>query len=320
VKRRQFSGKPVPVVETVVADFRSAKIAIGPGVVVRVEGTSKRSQMLRMDRNGVSRVEMSGELGYTTPRFSPDGRRIAFVTDFLGGGLWVMDRARGSRQRLALGKQALGPEWSRDGRRLTFGYILDTSWDIYAASADGSGTLERLVGSTDTEFPVGWGINGELVFWRTTLNRGDIFYRDAAGTEHEFAVSKADERSPVLSPDGRWIVYVSDESGRREVYVRPFPAGEGRWQVSSEGGIEPRWSKYGREIVYRDRGWFLGVQVIPETEFRVGVVDSLFQGPYIISGVRAQYDVSADGSELLVVGVPPESRTINITLTQPGPR
>jgi len=175
-----------------------------------------------------------------------------------------------------------------------------------------------LIGTADTEFPVGWGANGEVVFWRSTQNRGDIFYRDAGGAEHEFAVSSGDERSPVLSPDGHWLAYVSDESGRREVYVRPFPSGDGRWQISSEGGIEPRWSRHGREIVYRDRGWFLGVQVAPGPEFTVGAVDSLFQGSFIISGTRAQYDVSADGSELLVVGVPPESRNINVTLNPRG--
>ena len=319
-KRRHFSGKPLPVIENAVEDVRSAKIAIGPGVVVRIEGTSQRSEMLRMDRNGVRRVEMTGELGYTTPRFSPDGRRIAFITRFLGGELWVADRTRGSRTRLALAKPAIGPEWSRDGRRLIFGYIPTSNWDISAAAADGSGAVEQLVGTSDTEFPVGWAANGDLVFWRSTLNRGDILYRDAAGTEHEFAVSNADERSPVLSPDGQWVAYVSDESGRREVYVRPFPTGEGRWQVSSEGGIEPRWSKHGHEIVYRDRGWFLAVAVTPGREFAVGAMDSLFQGSYQISGTRAQFDVSADGSELLVVGVPPESRTISITLTPSSSR
>jgi serine/threonine-protein kinase len=123
----------------------------------------------------------------------------------------------------------------------------------------------------------------------------------------------------VLSPDGRWLVYVSDESGRREVYVRPFPTGEGRWQISSDGGIEPRWSKHGREIIYRDRGWFLAVPVVPGPGFAIGRVDSLFQGTYLLTGARAQYDVSADGSEFLVVGAPPEARTLSVTLNPFGP-
>lgn len=318
---RRFSGPPVPVMENVVQDFRSAKVAIGPGLAVRVEGTSQRAQMLRFGRDGTDRrSEMGGAQDYTTPRFSPDGRRIAFVSNFLGGELWVADRTRGTLQRLALGGDAIGPEWSPDGRRLVFGYITPatTSWDIFAISADGSGGAEPLIATPQTEFPAGWSADGSLVFWRSTMNRGDILFRDSAGIEHPFAASAADERSPVISPDGRWLAYVSDESGRREVYIRPFPTGGGRWQISSEGGIEPRWSKGGREVIYRDRGWLLAVPIEAGPELVVGRVDSLFRGSFAISGVRAQYDVSADGSELLVVGVPPESRTLSVTLNPFG--
>ena len=328
VSQRRFTGKPVPVLEGVVEDMRSAKLAIGPGITVRVEGTSQRARLLRLDRRGAVQIEMSGGPTYATPRFSPDGRRIAFVSQQLGGELWVADR-RGNRQRLALAGQAIGPEWSRDGRRLVYGYITNTigaiqqgaaqttSWDVHGAYADGSGTAEALLTGSQTEFPVGWSAGGALVFYRQTQNRGDIFYKDSSG-EHPFAVSPSDERSAVLSPDGHWLAYVSDESGRREVYVRPFPGGDGRWQISSEGGIEPRWSKRGREIIYRDRGWFLAVPVVLQAELGMGPVDSLFQGAYALSGMRAEFDVSADGSEFLVVGSPAESRTLSVLLNAPG--
>jgi serine/threonine-protein kinase len=321
VASRKLTGTPVPAMENVVEDFRAAKVAIGPGVAVRVEGTAQRAQMLRFGRDGTSRRnELAGAQDYTTPRFSPDGRRLAFVSNFLGGDLWVADRIRGTLQRLALAGQAIGPEWSPDGRRLVFGYITSASasWDTYAMSADGSGSPEPLIATPQTEFPAGWAADGSLVFWRSTMNRGDILYRDTAGVEHPFVTSAADERSPVLSPDGRWLAYVSDESGRREVYVRQFPVGAGRWQISSEGGIEPRWSKRGREMIYRDRGWLLAVPILPGPELTVGRVDSLFRGSFAISGVRAQFDVSADGSELLLVGVPPESRTLTVILNGPG--
>ena len=315
-RHRRFTGKPVPVVEGVVEEQRGAKIGIGPGIVVRVEGTAQRVQLLRLDRRGGSRIELPEGPGYSTPRLSPDGRRIAFTTDQLGGELWVFERDHGTRQRLALAGRAIGPEWTGDGRRLLFGYIIDnvsTSWDVYTTSADGSGSADSVVATPRTEFPVGWSPEG-LVFWRSTQNRGDILYRDSAGVDHPFAASAADERSPVLSPDRHWLVYVSDESGRREVYVRPFPSGNGRWQISSDGGVEPRWSKHGREIVYRDRGWFLAVPVVPGPGFGMGQVDSLFQGNYLLTGARAQYDVSADGSEFLVVGAPAEARTLSVML------
>ena len=326
VGKHRFTGKPVPVIEGVIEESRGAKVAIGKGITVRVEGTSQHAQLLRLDRRGGARIEMAGGLDYANPRLSPDGRRVAFVTSQVGGELWVADRGQGTRQRLALAGQAIGPEWSPDGRRLLFGYILptSTSWDIYAASPDGSGTAELLVDSPQTEFPIGWSSEGTLAFWRLTQKGGDIFYRDSTG-EHSFAVSQADERSPALSPDGRWLAYVSDESGRREVYVRPFPSGAGRWQISSEGGIEPRWTRRGHELIYRDRGWFLAVPVTPGADFRMGRVDSLFQGSYLLSGARAEYGVSADGSEFLVVGTPAETRTLIVTLNplarlaDPGP-
>jgi serine/threonine-protein kinase len=315
VGRRRFTGRAVPVLEGVVEEARGAKVAIGPGLTVRVVGTSQRAQLLRLDRRGGMRLEMAGGLDYANPRLSPDGRRVAFITRQMGGELWVAQRGQGTRQRLALAGEAISPEWSRDGRRLLFGYITpaSTSWDVYAASPDGSGTAEPLVSSAQTEFPVGWSADGALVFWRLTQKGGDIFYRDSTA-EHPFAVSAADERSPALSPDGRWLAYVSDESGRREVYVRPFPSGAGRWQISSEGGIEPRWARRGHEIIYRDRGWFLAVPVTLGADFSIGRVDSLFQGSYLLSGGRAEYDVSADGSEFLVVGTAAETRTLSVTL------
>jgi len=313
-RQRRFNGEPVPVFEGVGEELRGAKIGIGPGIAVRVEGTSQRVRLLRLDRRGVSRIELPEGMDYSTPRFSPDGRRIAFVTGQLGGELWVFDRGRSTRQRLALAAKVIGPEWFGDGRRLLFGYNPASSWDIYAASADGSSPAESLVVSPHTEFPVGWSPQGAPVFWRSTQNRGDIMYRDSAGVEHTFAGSAADERSPVLSPDGHWVAYVSDESGRREVYVRPFPSGEGRWQISSEGGIEPRWAKRGHEIIYRDRGWFLAVPLVPGPAFAMGRVDSLFEGPYLLSGRQAQYDVSADGLEFLVIGAAAEARTLSVIL------
>ena len=200
------------------------------------------------------------------------------------------------------------------GGRLAFGYLPGASWDIYSAAADGSSPAESLVAGPRTEFPAGWAPNGSFVFWRSTENRGDIFYRDREGAEHAFAASAAGETAPTLSPDRHWLAFVSDESGKREVYVRPFPTGEGRWQISADGGIEPRWSKNGREIIYRDGELFLAVPVVAGPGIAIGRVDTLFRGPYATSTMRAVYDVSRDGSELIIVGAASESRTLAVTL------
>jgi serine/threonine-protein kinase len=319
-RRHRFTGTPVAVLEGVTSEGGAAKVGLGPGIAVRVEGGQQRSQLLRLDRHGTARPERPELMNYLMPRFSPDGRRIAVLTGLnegigIQGELWVLDRARGTRQRLTLASPVGAAEWSPDGRRLAFAYLPGPSWDVYEALADGSGAAESLVTRPGTEFPAGWAPGGAFIFWRQTQNRGDILYLDSAGgAEHAFAASPANELTPTLSPDGHWLAFVSDESGRREVYVRPFPTGEGRWQISTDGGIEPRWSKNGREIVFRAGDWFLSVPVVAGPGISTGQVDSLFRGPYSTTALRTQYDVSRDGSEFIIVGAPAASRTLAVTL------
>ncbi len=330
-RRRRFTGTPIAVLEGVLSDGGAAKIGIGPRLAVRVEGGQQRSQLLRLDRHGVARPERSELMNYLLPRFSPNARRIVVVTGLnegigVQGELWVLDRARGTRQRLTLGYAVAAAEWSPDGQRLAFAYLPGASWDVYAAPADGSGAADSLVGGPGTDMPGGWAPDGSFIFWRQTQNRGDIMVRGPNGVERAFAATAANELTPTLSPDGRWLAFVSDESGRREVYVRPFPTGEGRWQISSDGGIEPRWSKNGREIVFRSGDWFLAVPVTAGPGISTGAADSLFHGPYSTTALRTQYDVSRDGSEFIIVGAPAANRTLAVTLDpfdglrRPGPR
>lgn len=311
------TGPPVAVRQGIVVDGGGAKVGIGPEIVVTVEGGAQRARLLRLDRKGASRAERPEELEYMMPRFSPDGRRLAVIvgTGAAGGELWVMDRVRGTRQRLALDFGANWVEWSPDGKRLVFGYIAAPSWEIYAAPADGSGKPEPLVTGPQTEFPVGWSLSGKFAFWRATQKRGDIVYVDSiGGAVHDFAATDAEEAGAILSPNGRWLAYVSDHSGQREVYVRPFPSGDGRWQISADGGIEPRWSRNGREIIYRDGDLFLAVPIVPGPGISTGTVDTLFRRPYATNTRRAMYDVTRDGQELMIVGAESGERTLSVTI------
>jgi serine/threonine-protein kinase len=228
----------------------------------------------------------------------------------------VVDRARRTLQRITFGASAARPEWTADGRRLAYGFLARGSWDVYSGPADGSGQAESLVVSSKTEFPSSWTPSGDtLVFWRQSPEtRGDILYVSRGGGEQVFAGTGANESHPTLSPDGHWLAYVSDEAGRREVFVRPFPAGAGRWQVSAEGGVEPRWSRHGREIIYRKADMFLAVPVEARPTFSTGRPDTLFVGPYEFSGTRTLYDVTADGNELVVVGAADATRQLTVRL------
>ena len=318
VRGHRFTGAPTPVMEGVIEDGGAGKVALGPGIAVRVEGKSQSAELVRVDRRGNARTERAEQMAYTTPRFSPDGRRIALAmvaSSLSGGELWVLDRDRGTRQRLTLRGRAMQPEWSPDGRRLAFGYLRqerEPSWDVYSAPADGSMAEEPLVTGPGTDRPGAFALDGSLIFTRIAQGL-DILYRDAAGAEHEFAASAANESMPTLSPDGRWLAFVSDESGTREVYVRPFPTGAGRWQMSTEGGSEPRWSRHGREIIYRRAERYLAVEIFPGPAFALGRTDTLFSGFYD-SGPYTGYDVSRDGSEFIMVRTGAEGRTLSVHL------
>ncbi len=317
VRRQRFTGAPSPVMEGVLEDGGAGKVALGPGIAVRVEGQSQRAELVRLDRRGNARTERPEQMAYAAPRFSPDGRRIAVALGTgsrSGGELWVLDRNRGTRQRLTLRGGVQYPEWSPDGRRLAFGYLRrgEATWDVYSAPADGSMAEAPLVTGPGTERPGALSPDGSLVFTRIAQGL-DILFRDAAGSEHEFAASAANESMPTLSPDGRWVAFVSDESQTREVYVRPFPTGAGRWQISTDGGTEPRWSRNGREIIYRRAERYLAVAVSPGPAFALGRTDTLFSGFYD-SGPYTSYDVSRDGSEFIMVRPGAEGRTLSVHL------
>lgn len=124
---------------------------------------------------------------------------------------------------------------------------------------------------------------------------------DSAQTRRPFLNSPFEERAPAISPDGRWLAYVSDESGSDEVYVRAYPDPAGRWQVSLNGGIEPRWAASGREIFYRSGDSLIAVSVTTQPTFAPGARQALFARWYLRESNHAQYDVHPDGQRFVMV-------------------
>ena len=319
-KRRRFTGPAQTILDHVAVNGGAAKVAVGPGVLVQVEGGVSKGRLLRLDRRGNARPEIPDELSFEMPRLSPDGRRIALgvLSSNLTGDVWVVDRTTHNLQRITFAGTALRPEWSGDGRRLAFGFLPlpSSSWEVYSAPADGSGQPDSLVVSPGTDFPYSWTGRGDTLIYshQSAATRGDILYKAPGAAAQVFAGTPANESHATLSPDGHWLAYCSDESGRREVYLRPFPTGAGRWQVSSGGGVEPRWSRHGHEIMYRSGDLFLTVSVATIPTVAVGRADTLFRGQYALSAIRASYDVSADGNELIIVGAADGGRDLTVRL------
>ena len=169
--------------------------------------------------------------------------------------------------------------------------------------ADGTGGFENLSDANDV--PQSWLPNGRslAVVRQSSTTGADILVLDVDNQSTQpFANSAANETSPVFSPDGRWMVYVSDETGRREVYVRAYPGPEGKWQISSGGGVEPAWNRNGREVFYRSGSKMMSVTVQTEQGFAADQPHMLFEGRYRFAPYpTANYDVSLDGQRFLML-------------------
>ena len=164
--------------------------------------------------------------------------------------IWIYDLERGTLTRLSFDEAFDGsPLWSPDGSRVAF-WSMREGGGLFWKAADGTGEVERLLESAGSVEPHGWTADGRpVVQWLDDIG---VVTTESGGTLELLHDAEFEERSPSISPDGRWIAYASDESGRSEVYVRPFPDIEagGRWQVSAAGGQEPVWSPNGRELFF----------------------------------------------------------------------
>ena len=258
-----IAGTPVPVVEGVRVEGGGA-VQYGTaddGSLVYIPGptaTGLRS-LVWVDRGGEEEVLTLSARDYQGLSLSPDGTRAAVIAGQDGGNtdVWVSELARGTLTRLTSQPGVdTYPLWSPDGQHVVFVSIEGGRPTVYRRVADGSGTPERLLtDETTIEFvPSDWSPDGETLFLTALSPEADgdigMVSSDGSGTWEPLLQTSANERSPAISPDGRWLAYDSDESGRFEVYVQRFPEILGRQQVSVGGGHRPRWSEDGRELFY----------------------------------------------------------------------
>ncbi|MBU6367004.1 MAG: serine/threonine-protein kinase, partial [Gemmatimonadetes bacterium] len=247
----------------------------GSGTMTYLSGAAGRQLVLARSGGETMLREVVG--AYATPRFSPDGRRIAVAVGFFDeADIWVLDVSAGTFTRITTGGTSSVPEWTADGRRILFKSVVDGRVRMMTVPADGSGTPELLF---DAGVPLNEAVlstDGRWLVVRTgpqAANRPrDILAVDLTGnrTLIPMAVGPTSELMPRLSPDGRWLAYQSDISGTFEVYVRPFPGDGPRVKVSEGGGTEPLWSRDGRTVFYRSSEGITAVAVTPGATFGVG--------------------------------------------------
>lgn len=242
------------------------------------------------------------------PRWSPGGTEVAVSIMEPAGdrvNVWLLGVESGSRTRLTTnGEWNLWPVWTHAGRRICYMSEATLWWKL----ADGSGDAQRLKENSSFDVPLSWNEELQALAFYDYGQVSDLEVWHSDGEVEDFLVTEFDERSPHFSPDGRWIAYVSDQSGIDEVYVRPYAKGAGsgaRLPISSGGGIEPAWSSDGGELYYRWGTRMYTVAFTPGPPPRAEAPVLLFDEPYHLSPVgrgNPNYDVGEDGRFLMLRG------------------
>jgi eukaryotic-like serine/threonine-protein kinase len=261
------------------------------------------------------------ERHYQQISISPDGRQM--IVQILEGtiGLWLYDFSRGTLAPLVTSAgSSQVPVWTPDGRRVIYRGTRTGTRNLWWKATDGSGDEERLSAKDGVvQTPGSVSPDGEwLVFEEVGGGRGyDIFAMRLSGdrTPRPLVASSANERNPRISPDGRWLLFVSEGSGRPEIFAQPFPGPGSRTPVSSNGGIEPLWSRDGRQVFYLEGNRLMAVSVSTTPTFSAGIPRALFEARYPSSTTGTTgYDVLPDGRFVRVQSLAPEPPLDRISL------
>jgi len=319
-RRLAITGPAAPLVEGVLQSrvTGAAQYAVSTtGSLVFVSGgmQTDHRKLVWVDRLGKEQAVAAPVRAYLFPRIAPDGKHVAMGITEEGTHIWSYDLARETLTRITFqGNQNLNAVWSPDGKKLAFRSHLEASDGIYLKRSDGSGELQKLISSDRAKIPMSWSRDGQTIaFMEINSTTGfDLWILPLnEGKPRLFLQTPFNESAPRFSPDGRWLTYVSNESGRYEIYVLAYPGPGGKLQISTNGGTEPVWNPNGRELFYRSGNKMMVVDVASQTSFSAGKPRILFEGRFLPTPATSpNYDVSPDGQRFLMVkAVEPEEQS-----------
>jgi predicted Ser/Thr protein kinase len=319
LRRLEVTGQPVPVIADVMQALNythnymntaagqfsvsdSGWLVYSPGGIV----PDWQNTLVWVDQKGNAQPAASFKAPFFAPRLSPDGQRIAYDVRGRGWQIWIYDLNRGTASKLTSEGRAAWANWTPDGKRLVFAWWRSGQGNVYWQAADGSQPMERLTTSDYWQSPGSLSPDGAiLTFLEEPTSYPDILLLDLRSRRiTPFLNSPASECYPEFSPDGRWLAYTSDESGRIEVYVRSFPGPGGKWLVSSEGGVEPLWARNGKQLFYRSMDgqklWVVDIRT--DGGLSPSKPHLVFEkAGYVPAGPHRGWDISLDGQRFLMV-------------------
>jgi serine/threonine-protein kinase len=333
LKRLEVSGQPAPILEGVVTNpgVGGAQFSFsdtGDLVYVAGRGGGQNVSIYWMDHAGKFTPLRETPGNYLNPSFSPDGRRLALeISDGKRRDIWVYEWERDTLTRLTFaGESNTNPVWTPDGQRITYSSRekggIDNLWWI---RADGAGDSQRLAESKNIQYASSWRPDGKVLAFMQ-LKPGtnwDIMTLPIEGNEKSgwkpgepkpFVNSAFSELEPAFSPDGRWLAYMSNESGNSEVYVRPFPGPGGKWQISTGGGLYPKWSRNGKELFYRtvDSKITVVTYIASGDSFRADKPQLWSPGQFTDRGNAYNFDLHPDGKRFAVLKAPGTEQTASV--------
>jgi serine/threonine protein kinase len=308
LSRLEVTGPAVTLIEGIrTEEWGAAQFAVSTeGTLVYVSGgPAWIGKLTWVDHQGVSKPFAAPAQAYGQVSLSPDGQRLAVQVTGATSDVWIYELARGTFTRLTVEGSNYRPLWTLDSKRIVYYRIISPSqlqlvWQL----ADGSDSAEVLTTTRHTTTPGSWLPGGKLLaFQENSPETGfDLWTLPMEGDRKPIAwlKTKFNEWGPVFSPDGKWIAYISDESGQYEVYVRPYPGPGGKRQISTGGGEEVLWSRDGHSLYYREGAKFISVAVQTQPDFHADAPKVMFEGPYLnVPGVS--YDVAPDGQHFVMI-------------------
>jgi serine/threonine-protein kinase len=312
LKQLKVTGQPVPVIQDVALatdDGRAGFSVSDNGTLAYIAASTfvPDLDLVWVNRRGEAGASITAPARFGEPAIAPDGGRIAISIAKPGEpkDVWVLDLTRGTRTALTNGgANDFTPLFTLHGNRVIYQSERPV-FDLYVRAADASSPATPLLVTPYDKYPGSITPDGKaLLFRHSLLPHGEIWTLPLDGTGKPAALLRSDAgdlSAPRISPNGRWLAYNSNESGRSEVYLSPYPAvTSARRQVSAEGGSNARWTKAGRELIYRNGRRMMAVSVDPASG-QLGTPAELFHGDFATDGSLSSYDVTPDGERFLML-------------------